>query len=99
MSPAGQVSAHWALKVIIAGAPKPPKPPRPPAGPPGAAPASEAWYTKQQTCPLEQCCELEHESEEPEHEPADVHIGMGAKPPNPPSPGGPASADGADGGA
>ena len=93
MSPAGHSSAHAAVKVI--GAPKPANPPAP--GPPGPAPASDSWYTKQQTWPAEQCCELEHESEDPEQEPADVQVSDGAAnpppspPPNPPGPNAPAS--------
>src|SRR6516165_8696263 len=98
MSPDAQLSTHWALKLIIMGAPNPP--PKPPGNPPGPGPASnvpdvpDIPKAKQQTCPLEQCVELEHESEDPEHEPADVHVSAGAppkpppKPPKPPGPGG-----------
>ena len=78
------MSAHWAVKAM--GAPKPPAP----------APPSVCWNAKQQTCPEEQCCELEQESEDPLHEPAAVQLSAGAPPvkaPKPPGPGGPASAE------
>jgi hypothetical protein len=93
MSPAGQSSAHCALNAI--GAPKPANAPAPPA----AAPASDGWYAKQQTCPPEQCCVLEHPSDDPVHEPADVQLNPGAAPPPkgnpPPAPFAPASLAGA----
>jgi hypothetical protein len=89
MSPVGQLSAHSALKPII-GAAKPAKPP-------GPAPASDWVYAKQQTCPPAQCEGLEHESEDPAHEPTGVQdvVGPPPKAPNPPRPGGPASPAGA----
>src|ERR1700722_2814586 len=73
MSPAGQSSAHCALNIIDA--PTPANAPAPPA-----APASDGWYAKQQTCPPEQCCVLEHASDDPAHEPADVQLSAGAAP-------------------
>jgi hypothetical protein len=117
MSPEGQLSAHVAVKLIIMGAPNaPPKPGNPPPSPgpasdgPVGAVVPDDPKAKQQTCPLEQWVELEHESEDPLHDPADVQVVEAAppkpptpppKPPNPPppSPGKPASAEGAAGAA
>lgn len=87
MSPPGQSSAHWALNVMGGT-----KTPNAPVAPPVAAPASDVWYTKQQTCPAEQCCVLEHASDNPVHDPADVQVGAAAtgpppKAPIPPAPG------------
>src|SRR5258706_4250077 len=66
MSPVGHWLAHCALKPAAPGAAKPPAP---------AIPPSDALKAKQQTWPPEQCCVLEHASEDAEQEPGAAHVG------------------------